>query len=519
MDERTLSRTAADAPRAAEVLDILTAFAEEQTEYGDRWCPYGSLAALRSAVLRRNQKLEYMAFAGLRLAVALNDAHEGGAPGVLYQHVKGLQPDRLEAGFRHLNHDGARIEGKYLVLHGAAWLSEDSAPFRLSMRYLSACSLWLLFVSEALGFTRLTEAVDQARKDAAITGAAKALHRDLLDWLSERLSPEQAMRKAERVFAVLSARQDDPKPAHIDPGFVFDFWAGAAVDERAEGLGFRRFPNAARLLLAFQAAWEEAQLEEIARRTSPEFEGSDTGDKDDDDSPGGDPEGEESGKPKRSDVRRAEIGTWENPLPCLLEPPANRVKWLSGEEFGRLRRLLGSAGDAAGAAASIYSDGKPRKDHYRTLLRAIVFGAEQDRFSEHMRRRQNTPSALGNVTYESTQKDHARMSARLTEALAAAGRALYPENPKLAAFAEKTVKSTRAGLTAAEGAQAEVIEAFQAGIDAAGKLRGEIDAVTGWAGRLDLDTAYQNDQEAFVAVFRQLYPVASGDAAGDQAAP
>jgi hypothetical protein len=386
------------APRPPSVEDVAEAMAmsfEREDAAGALWCPPNDANVLRRWVTDRSRQLG----GGIRRVVRfarlarLADGHDYvrfvyvRVPSLRTRHFKealhrAVAEGCLVSSIADVTETGVRLKEPTVQAHAAA-----GEGFEIDYVQMPRLAALLDVLHNALGYVAVADLLAPilVAGSPAIQAddVARALQARFNAWLSERLGSLDHMRQAQVMRAFLASRRR-VEPDAIDDEAIVSFWTAQAVAAE-EGEGFRLYRSAARALLRYRKALQDAVTAAQIERALPlggstEYAGVDL---------------------ERTEPAELSIDAWQSPLRLLSMPPANAIKWLNGNERLQLLNYLGGPRPDEDAAVAPTADaeeaarwdtalsGGDRFDlrFLRTLLRVDVFGAAQSSIVGRLRKR------------------------------------------------------------------------------------------------------------------------------------
>lgn len=420
---------------------------------------------------------------------------------------------------------GFEVEGDALLIRYA----DGRFVLTASRMVVLAGLLEVLF--ETVGYAAVDDAVqpllDGSASMRTASISANTLARALYAFLSEELPPQQQLQKFRSLAAFFETLAEDGE-VDIDDEIVFAFWSRYATS--AEG-DFRSFATVFDDVIAFVRAVQAAENLEIMGRTASL-----------DDTAGGafaiaqsdpgfaairlhDDAAEAPDDLVETALSRAEIravAEWQSPLAGLQVEPADRIKFLNKRELGDLTRLMTIGPLALKFAVSI--------------LRADVFGADQARITQALRRNLDgaglraVVESAGETDYRGRAALYGKCREQLDRSMKAALHILMEAtaDPKIAVLFANRPSSAwpdpedfrmtcrRAFMSVArrgfedEQPSSETLDGLRAG---AGALVVALEMLDRWlvaldrldAAAPDLEAHFEADRPRFVAQFHHIY--------------
>lgn len=411
--------TDGDADGLAELRTALAITIERRSPQGVLWCPQRMGQRLEREVMSLGRALPGLARQAVRLARVME--RSGGRPGYagfMYRlpllRAELLSRQLWQAQTEGRLHGVASILDDRLVLHEETMHGRKGERFEMPMAVLVRPFAYLDMVHNMLGFPEVARILAPALADdcepAAGETVGDTLARTVDAWIRPRVSTQYVMNQGKVIREFLN-RRDRTGPEAIDDATILDFWlsVGAVPDPPVDG--FRRFRSAARLMLGFRRAERMAAEER-------DIEGS-TG--------SGGPDTVEGWNPIENAIEGVGYGRFVSPLAVLFSPPADRINWLPGTQLARLDSWLGAEGSEASwdeavnkRPAGLFAGDPPDPAFARTVLRADVFGAEQNRLINATGQEASTRTQAQFVSYSDVAEDLDRLVVSLQETLAAA---------------------------------------------------------------------------------------------------
>lgn len=543
--------TRSEIPANTEVLDALATTVERETAGGALWCPAATGAWLRRAILTRDRSLPGLARRAVRLARAMEFAAPFGGYAAFLYRLPTLRRDILSEALAQAARRGAfgsvlELDRSVLRFTEIAMSPPRGGAFELDLTVLPLVAAYLDALHNMLGFSTVAEILCPAlstRPEATAEETGAALHAALIGWLRQRLAPEHHDRQCLALRRRLTARGID-RHDQVDDAAVLAVWLAEGVDETSID-GFRMFRSAARLVLAYRRAMRLAE-EERSSGSGALSLGEDG----------------DAGEISLEEVESAvDFGRFRSPLAVLATPPCDRVKWLTAADTAVLAGFLDTmpeteASEGPPEEGSLFAGDPPDPRLSLTVLRTHVFGSEQARLSEKLRRgqvpdtarqpeddytmvlaamrqREDTLRVLilatahvlirnGRVqgiglTVDLAPKAIKGLSRQLLEAgvpasglTSALAKAIDDsrdgEVRALAGSMSAAYRSVnRAGFRPADTADADMIEALDLGAPWLPRLKEQIGRIVASLSRRDLGRDFQSDAETFAGAFDRLY--------------
>lgn len=255
-----------------------------------------------------------------------------------------------------------RIAGPDFVLsRRAVTVRYDDGAFSVSFSRMPFLSALLEFLVSAVGYGAIDDlfgAMFESRPSSArVSDTAKALSRQIYAYLADHLPSAQAQRNFRRLVSFLAARDGTTvRIDAIDDDAVLAFWRRHSVPTKGEQGDFKTFRFVFRSFVRLHQALDAARFRNALNR--PRTIGPDraAGEIDPD---------QLFGIVEAIDEQR-------NALEALRDEAAKRIKFLNGREVGALELLFD-----CGPVALILP---------LSLMRAEIFGAEQTRITQALRR-------------------------------------------------------------------------------------------------------------------------------------
>ena len=355
-------RMVLDGGRSAALDQAFRTVADTDLGEGAKYGP-ATIRALAHVITARAYGKPLLELAHLvRIAEVAGGGH--GWPAVFFG-VRVARPSAFRAAMQSGARGCAAFGAEFLLKDDGVEITYSDGAFRVTYGRMPFLAALMEFLVTALGYRVvdgiLRQGLDGRFVNSAASGSANALSRALYDHLKAHLPAAQAVRRFRQLIAFLeTTRGVGFGLDSIDDQAVLDYWAGVESDVPS-------LDDAANEVRTYRAA-----VEQMARlRTAIEA--------------GAERRAVDGAAPIGSDREHGEIdpdmlvGVLEaheeagDPLSALAEPPASRVKFLTGREIVELDPIAALGRQAVALPLSI--------------LRLATFGAVQNRLAQAARRR------------------------------------------------------------------------------------------------------------------------------------
>ncbi|MHA1108017.1 MAG: hypothetical protein ACTSQV_02755, partial [Alphaproteobacteria bacterium] len=270
---------------------------------------------------------------------------------------------------RRLRNEAASAPDRCATLRLSATevrISYADGEFTISYGRMAYLSALIEFLIAAFGYEQLDRSFRGAAASpvtrSSISQAANATARELYEFLNQHLPTAHAQRKYHHLMSFLKIRHGNRMfgPEDLDDGTVLEFWLLASASAES-GTDFRKFTTVfaafVRLRMSLAAGRDRASL------LSPLSLGADPA----------------AGEVDPSEINAAitQIDARRMPFEVLGSAPANEIRFFNKREIA-LAELVVEGGDAALAMPL-------------SVMRAQLFGAEQARITQALRRGEKIP--------------------------------------------------------------------------------------------------------------------------------